>query len=92
VTFHPLPPEEFAGFDEPGYVKIVYTLAAEPLGPGRSRFVTRTRVVTTDPEARRRFRRYWAPMSAGILLIRYLSLPMVKREAERQTQPSCLSC
>lgn len=50
VTFHPLPPEEFAGFDEPGYVKIVYTLAAEPLGPGRSRFVTRTRVVTTDPK------------------------------------------
>jgi hypothetical protein len=73
-------------------VKIVYTLAAEPLGPGRSRFVTRTRVVTTDPEARRRFRRYWAPMSAGILLIRYLSLPMVKREAERQTRPSRLSC
>jgi hypothetical protein len=34
-------------------------------------------VVTTDPESRRRFRRYWAPMSAGIILIRYLSLPMV---------------
>ncbi|HET7518525.1 MAG TPA: hypothetical protein VFN05_12665 [Actinomycetes bacterium] len=86
VTFHPLPPEKFAGFDEPGYVKIVYTLAAEPLGPDRSRFVTRTRVVTTDAEARRRFRRYWAPMSAGILLIRYLSLPMVKRQAERRTE------
>jgi hypothetical protein len=84
VTFHPLPPEQFAVFDQPGYVKIVYTLAAEPLGPDRSRFVTRTRVVTTDPESRRRFRRYWAPMSAGIILIRYLSLPMVKREAERQ--------
>jgi hypothetical protein len=86
VIFHPLPPQEFAGFDAPGFVKIVYTLAAEPLGPGRSRFVTRTRVVTTDAEARRRFRRYWAPMSAGILLIRYLSLPMVKREAERRTR------
>jgi hypothetical protein len=86
VTFHPLPPEEFATFAEPGYVKIVYTLGAEQLGPGRSRFVTRTRVVTTDAEARRRFRRYWAPMSAGILLIRYVSLPMVKREAERQAR------
>jgi hypothetical protein len=86
VTFRPLPPERFAAFAEPGYVKIVYTLAAEPLGPDRSRFVTRTRVVTTDPESRRRFRRYWAPMSAGIILIRYLSLPMVKREAERRAR------
>jgi hypothetical protein len=83
VTFHPLPPAAFAGFAEPGYVKIVWTLAAEPVGPERSRFVTRTRVVTT-PVARRRFRRYWAPMSAGIILIRYVSLPMVKREAERR--------
>ena len=86
VTFHPLPPEDFAGFDAPGFVKIVYTLGAEPIGPDRSRFVTRTRVVTTDPEARRRFRRYWAPMSAGIILIRYVSLPMVKREAERRAR------
>jgi hypothetical protein len=86
VTFHPLPPAAFAGFDEPGYVKIVWTLAAEPVGPERSRFVTRTRVVTTDHESRRRFRRYWAPMSAGIILIRYVSLPMVKREAERRAR------
>jgi hypothetical protein len=86
VTFHPLPPEKFAGFAEPGYVKIVWTVAAEPLGPNRSRFVTRTRVVTTDPAARRRFRRYWGPMSAGIILIRYVSLPMVKREAERRAR------
>jgi hypothetical protein len=77
---------QFAAFDEPGYVKIVYTLAADPLGPNRSSFVTRTRVVTTDPESRRRFRRYWAPMSTGIILIRYLSLPMVKREAERRAR------
>jgi hypothetical protein len=86
VNFHSLPPQEFAAFAEPGYVKIVWTLAAEPLGPNRSRFVTRTRVATTDAEARRRFRRYWAPMSAGILLIRYLSLPMVRREAERRAR------
>jgi hypothetical protein len=86
VTFHPLPPEQFAAFRRPGYVKIAWTLAAEPLGPNRSRFVTRTRVATTDPESRRRFRRYWAPMSAGIILIRYASLPMVKREAERRAR------
>ena len=84
VTFHPLPPEGFAAFGEPGYVKIAWTLTAEPLGPGESLFVTRTRAVTTDPESRRRFRRYWAATSAGIALIRYASLPLVKREAERR--------
>jgi hypothetical protein len=86
VTFHPLPPEELAAFDQPGYVKIAWTLGAEPLGPDRSRFVTRTRAVATDPQARKRFRRYWAPMSVGIILIRYVSLPMVKREAERRAR------
>jgi hypothetical protein len=86
VTFHPLPPDEFPGFAEPGYVKIVVTLGAEPLGPDRSLFVTRTRAVATDPESRRKFRRYWAPMSAGIILIRWFSLPMVRREAERRAR------
>ena len=83
VTFRSLPPDEFASFDEPGYTKIVWTLAAEPLGTHESMFVTRTRVATTDQISRRKFRRYWAPMSAGILLIRYVTLPTVRREAER---------
>jgi hypothetical protein len=83
VEFRPLPPEEFAAFDEPGFVKIAVSLAAEPLGPGRSRFVTRTRVVTTDAGGRRRFRLYWSPMSAGILLIRWFFLPLVRKQAER---------
>ena len=84
VEFRPLPPEEFAAFREPGYVKIVWTLAAEPAGPGESLFVTRTRVAATDPQSRTKFRRYWAPISAGIILIRYAGLPLVKKEAERQ--------
>jgi hypothetical protein len=86
VTFHSLPPEEFAAFDEPGYAKIAWTLSAEPIGPDDSILVTRTRVTTTDPEARRLFRRYWAPMSAGIILIRYAGLPIVKRDAERRAR------
>jgi hypothetical protein len=84
VIFHSLPPEEFAAFDDPGYVKIAWTLGAEPLGPNRSRLVSGTRAVATDPQARRRFRRYWAPMSAGIILIRYAGLPLIRNEAERR--------
>lgn len=84
MEFRPLPPEEFAAFREPGYVKIVWTLAAEPAGPGESLFITRTRVAATDPHSRTKFRRYWAPISAGIILIRYAGLPLVKKEAERR--------
>jgi hypothetical protein len=86
VRFQSLPPSEFAAFREPGYVKIAWTLAAEPLGPNRSMFITRTRAVATDRQARRKFRRYWAPTSAGIILIRYLILSQVKKEAERRAQ------
>ena len=91
VKFHGLPPAEFAGFDEPGYAKIVWTLEVEPLGSARSRFVTRTRVLTTDASARRRFRRYWATLSPGILLIRRASLGIVKRDAERRHAATGLS-
>ena len=88
VTFHPLPPEEFAAFNKPDYAKIVWTLAAEPLGPNESMFITRTRVSTTDPLARERFRRYWAIFSPGILIIRYAALWLVKAEAERSYRHS----
>jgi glycosyltransferase involved in cell wall biosynthesis len=83
VIFHGLPPAEFVAFHEPGYAKIVWTLEAEPLGPARSRFVTRTRVATTDFVGRARFRHYWSVFSPGILLIRRAALALVKREAER---------
>jgi hypothetical protein len=82
VVFRGLPPEEFAAFAEPGYAKIVWNLAVTPLGAGRSVFSTETRVATTDADARRRFRRYWALMSPGILLIRRESLRLVRCEAE----------
>jgi hypothetical protein len=83
VEFRALPPEEFAAFDEPGYAKIVWTLEAEELPGGESIARTRTRVSTTDATARRLFRRYWAAMSPGILLIRYEMLRLVRRQAER---------
>ncbi|HZR99761.1 MAG TPA: hypothetical protein VFE37_13695 [Chloroflexota bacterium] len=86
VAFRALPPDEFAGFDEPGYAKIVWIIAAEPAGPDESLFRTETRVRTTDPESRERFRRYWATFSPGILLIRYEALRLVKEEAERQSR------
>jgi hypothetical protein len=83
VVFRGLPSDQFAAFAEPAYVKIVWTLRADPLPDGGSRFVTETRAVATDDEARRRFRRYWAFASPGISMIRRLGLPALKRQAER---------
>ena len=83
VQFHSLPPDEFAAFDEPGFAKIVWTIRADSLGPGTSRFSTETRVATTDADARRRFRRYWTLVSPGVRLIRRESLRLVRADAER---------
>lgn len=84
VTFRGLPPEEFAGFNEPGYVKIAWTLRADPVSTTRSIFRTETRAVATDPSARARFRRYWSFLSPGIIIIRWMTLRPVKAEAERR--------
>ena len=84
VVFRPLPPDQFAAFAEPDYVKIAWTLRADPIGAGASIFRTETRVVTTDRAARAKFRRYWAFASPGIILIRWASLGPLKAEAERR--------
>jgi hypothetical protein len=83
VVFEGLPPDEFVRFDRPGYVKIAWTLRADPAGGEGSVFRTETRVMTTDAESRARFRWYWARFSPGIVAIRQLLVWQVRREAER---------
>jgi hypothetical protein len=90
VTFRPLDPSAFPAFNERGHVKIVWTLRADPEGPGMSTFRTETRVLATDGDARRRFRRYWAYLSPGIILIRMAMLGPLKREAERRAHAAAL--
>jgi hypothetical protein len=85
VVFRPLTPDQFFAFNEPDYVKIVWTLRADPIGQNGSIFRHETRVMTTDSVARARFRRYWSFFSPGIKLIRWLLLGPVKAEAERRT-------
>jgi len=84
VTFRGLPPDEFAAFAEPAYVKIAWTLRADPAGASRSVFRTETRAVATDAYARARFRRYWALLSPGIILIRWLSRGPLRAEVARR--------
>jgi hypothetical protein len=85
-TFRALPPQEFAAFCEREYVKIVWTLRADPVGPADSIFRTETRAAATDSTARDRFRWYWSFLSPGIILIRWTTLGPLKREAERRAR------
>lgn len=84
VRFHALAPDAFVAFAEPGQVKIVWSLEADPDAerPGETLFRTETRSRGTDAASRRRFRRYWRLVSPGILLIRRVLLPAVRRAAE----------
>ena len=85
-TFRSVPAAYFVGFNEPDYVKILWTLRADPLSPETSVFRSETRVVATDPVSRAKFRRYWAWLSPGIVLIRNVMLAPVKAEAERRAR------
>jgi hypothetical protein len=91
VTFRGLSPDEFATFNEPGYVKIAWTLRADAITPMESMFHTETRAVATDAFARAKFRRYWSFLSPGIIAIRALMLQPVKAEAERRARVAVCS-
>ena len=86
VVFRALGPEAFAGFSEPDYVKIAWTLRADPVGEHESIFRTETRAVATDANARTTFRWYWSAFSPGITMIRWLSLRPLQAEAERRAR------
>ena len=82
VIFTAIPAEQFAGYNEPDQVKIVWTLEVDAIGPEETRFSHETRAVATDDPARRHFLAYWRWARFGIAAIRYLMLPAVRRGAE----------
>jgi hypothetical protein len=86
VVFRGVPADEFAAFNEPDYVKIIWTLRADEAGPDTSIARTETRAVATDAGARRKFRWYWARFSPGIVLIREVAQRLVKHDAERRAR------
>jgi hypothetical protein len=84
VRFHALPAGQFAAYSVPEQVKIAWSLEVEPLGPATTRLAQETRATATDAVARSRFRRYWRWARFGIVAIRLLMLPAVRRAAERR--------
>ncbi len=85
-AFRSIAPDAFAAFAEPDYVKIAWSLRADPVTESDSIFRTETRALATDQQARRKFRRYFSMVSPGIALIRWLTLGPVKAAAERRAR------
>jgi len=81
-VFRSIPADEFRDFAEPGFVKIAWTLRADPVDQQRSTFHTETRVCTTDADARARFRNYWSFVAPGVELVRMAMLRPLRRAAE----------
>jgi hypothetical protein len=82
VSVHRAP--TFWRFDEPGFVKIAWTIEADSVDVGRSRMRTQTRVVATDAASRRLLLQYWRVLKVGIGLVRRLALTEIRRQAERR--------
>lgn len=83
-SFASIEPGAFLSFAEPDLVKIAWTLEATPLAPALTRFATETRAAATDEQARVLFRHYWRKFGAGIVLIRLVLLPALRKQAERR--------
>jgi hypothetical protein len=82
-----VPPGEFPGFAEPGYVKALVAFSTEPQADGRTLLTAAVRVRATDDDTRSALRASWflvAP-ALGLLLRRLLGL--VGDEAEGSAQP-----
>ncbi len=52
-------PEDFAAFAEPGWGKIACNYSTIPYGDHRTLLTYECRTLTTDPDSRQRFNRYW---------------------------------
>lgn len=83
VKFTPIPAEEFAEYNEPDLVKIVWSLESDEIEPGLTSFAHEVRAVATDDEARIKFLRYWRWARFGIVAIRLLLLPAIQKRAEK---------
>lgn len=77
-----LQPEQFAGFRENGYAKVVLNLEVHQLGQGICRLSTETRIQCLGPWARKRFRMYWTLIRPFSGLIRREWLRIIRIEAE----------
>jgi hypothetical protein len=76
-------PSEFAGWDKPGTVRVLFAHWVEPAGPGRTALVSEGRVQPVDRGARLRLAALWAMIGMFERLIGAEPLELAVRRAER---------
>ena len=81
--WRPIAAEQFEAFQEPGYCKVVLSLAVLPSTSGLTILRYEARTATTDTVAARRFRRYWRLIRLGVALVMRHALHRIKTQAER---------
>jgi hypothetical protein len=81
--WRPIAAEQFEAFQEPGYAKVVLSLAVLPSMAGLTILRYEARTASTDAVAARRFRRYWRLIRPGVALVMRHALHRIKTQAER---------
>jgi len=78
---------EFSGFAEPGWGKIAANFSVLSYGECSTLLSYECRTVTTDPESRRRFLRYWWLIRPFVGHIMRATVNQIKANAEAATEP-----
>jgi hypothetical protein len=84
VDWRDVPAEAFADFDEPGWGKVVADFNVLPYGEHASVLTYECRSVTTDPESRQKFQRYWRLIRPFVAHIFRATVRTIRDDAERQ--------
>ena len=82
--WHPVAPDRFVGFADPGYAKLALSFQVQPTAEGQSLLRYEARTATTDDTARIRFRRYWRVIRPGVAIVMRRALKRIEAEAERR--------
>jgi hypothetical protein len=74
--------DEFAGFERPGFVKVIERFRLAPIGEADTVVVDELAARCTDAVTERRFRRYWRVIAPGSRLVRHQLLAATADLAE----------
>ncbi|OBI59689.1 hypothetical protein A5706_18435 [Mycobacterium sp. E796] len=82
IEWRDVAPADFAGFAEPGWGKIAANFSVAPYGESHTLLSYQCRTVTTDPDSRRAFVRYWWLVRPFVKHIMRATLRAIQADAE----------
>jgi hypothetical protein len=88
IEWRDVPPSDFKGFDEPGWGKIAANFSILPYGASATLLTYECRTVTTDPDSRRRFLRYWHLIRPFVGHVLRATLRQIRENAAASSMPS----